>query len=101
MYEELVCGKADLLVTGHDHSLQWLAADPKCGPKPEFLISGATAKSNSANSQPSNVARWQEFDSLGFFWIEATDSKLHIVAYDLGKDFQPRQRYEATIDKPR
>jgi tartrate-resistant acid phosphatase type 5 len=100
MYEELVCGKADLLISGHDHSLQWLAAYPNCGPKPEFLISGASAKSNGPG-QRSNVARWEEYWSLGFFWIEATVSTLRIVAYDLAADGQPRQRYEGTIEKPR
>lgn len=47
--------KFDFLVTGHDHSLQWLESEPHCGAKPQFIISGAAAKTNGPGNSSNKI----------------------------------------------
>jgi len=39
-FDEAVCGKVDVYLSGHDHNRQWL--EPACGT--EFIVSGTAAK---------------------------------------------------------
>lgn len=99
MFEELICGRVDLAISGHDHSLQWLKAYPPCGTRPQFLISGAGAKTNGPNSSAPNAAEWSAYETLGFFWLEVTRDKLHIAAYTTDANGKPTLRREGDIVK--
>jgi len=73
-YDALVCGHVDLLIDGHDHSMQWLKPTAKCGTT-EFIVSGAGSEHTGLGG--SNPAYFQNASSVGFFWVEINGSKLH------------------------
>lgn len=98
MVEEEICGRADLLLAGHDHSLQWLKPDPKCGKRPHFIISGAGAKSGGTKSSMTNAAFWEAYQKLGFFWIEANSKQLLIQAYTVSEDGVVKLAFQQTIE---
>ena len=103
MYEAEVCGKVDFLLSGHDHSLQWLQPHPGCGARPQFMVSGAGAKSNGPKSadpkKRASHAIWEAYETLGFFWVEASDARLKISAYTVKPDGSARLAFERTIQK--
>jgi tartrate-resistant acid phosphatase type 5 len=101
LYDEEVCGKADLLLSGHDHSLQWLKPAPSCGARPQFLISGAGAKtySPSRRSAKENPAFFEVFGKLGFFWATATADSLTVAAYTVDAKGVPTLAFEKTLSK--
>lgn len=68
--ENIVCGRADVYLSGHDHSAQWLT--PTCNGT-ELIVSGAGA-STTENSQR-NPSYFQTID-LGFFYFEITGRTL-------------------------
>jgi hypothetical protein len=101
LYDDEVCGKADLLISGHDHSLQWLEPQPSCGVRPHFLISGAGADTYSWTppAKDLNPAFWEAFGTLGFFWAEATSDALKIAAYTVDAKGTPTLAFEKTLQK--
>lgn len=68
--DNLICGKTDLYLAGHDHSRQWLT--PTCNGT-ELAVSGAG--SAPTGLAPNNLARFAS-GTLGFMYIEATAKKL-------------------------
>jgi tartrate-resistant acid phosphatase type 5 len=99
MYENEVCEKVDFLMTGHDHSLQWLEPFPSCGTRPQFIISGAAAKTNDSGKAPSsNKAVWEAYNTLGFFWAEAAKDQITLVAYTV-KGKIVKKAFEKTVKK--
>ncbi|HKU43273.1 MAG TPA: metallophosphoesterase [Polyangiales bacterium] len=100
MYEEEICGKADLLLSGHDHSLQWLMSEPACGARPQFVISGAGATSYAYTPAPGpSGAYFQAFGSLGFFWATGTADSLTLAAYTVDASGTPMRAFEKTLRK--
>jgi hypothetical protein len=99
MIEQEVCGKADFLVAGHDHSLQWLSPTKRCGARPQFIVSGAGAKPEAVSTKGKNEAIWQAFGTLGFFWVEATRESLTFVAYTVDDKGKVTQAFEKTVTK--
>jgi len=73
--EDFICGKVDLYISGHDHSLQDLHAD--CGT--EFIVTGAGAKTTEIKGD--NPAYFNA-STYGFTLLEATPSELHIYFFD-------------------
>jgi len=71
--EEAVCDQSDFFFAGHDHDLQVLEAVPECG-RTEFVVSGAAGKTRSIDDPERNVARFQQGDVYGFFWMKATEA---------------------------
>jgi tartrate-resistant acid phosphatase type 5 len=66
---EAVCGGGvDLLVTGHDHDLQYLPAQEGCGDV-EFVISGAAAQVRDISGE-ANPTLYSCGSTLGFVWME-------------------------------
>lgn len=63
-FDAELCGKVDLYLGGHDHSLQW-PVSPCAGT--EFVVTGAGGKTSSVSG--SNDA-WFESAQLGFFVVE-------------------------------
>jgi hypothetical protein len=68
--DQLVCGKADLYLSGHDHSLQWL--EPTCAGT-ELAVSGGGAEATALGAR--NPVRFQK-SALGFLHIAATATEL-------------------------
>lgn len=75
-FENYVCGKADVYLNGHDHSLQWL--EPQCGT--EILISGAAGKKSAVGY--GNVESYFEAAKTGFLWVELSGDTFTGVYYD-------------------
>ncbi len=73
--DDEVCGKVDVYLCGHDHSLQWPEA--RCGT--EFIVSGAGAKTTSIEG---NDPAWFEQSTPGFVWIELNGRTFTGVFYD-------------------
>ncbi len=80
-YETHLCDKVDLVITGHDHDLQWLKPVESCG-KTEFIVSGAAAKIRALADPERNEVHFQKGEVLGFVWIEIVGDALTGVFYD-------------------
>ncbi len=82
LVEEGICKTgADFLFQGHDHDLQWLKPQPRCG-KTQFIVSGAVAGPSPFVWQR-NEAYWQQDRTLGFFWFELRQNQVTGSAYTL------------------
>ncbi|MGH8196046.1 MAG: metallophosphoesterase [Woeseiaceae bacterium] len=86
-------GGFDLYLAGHDHDLQWLAAQPESCKQTEFIVSGAGAIPRALETSE-NAAHFMRGQTLGFFWFEATASALTGRAYDA----EGNELFERTID---
>ena len=71
LLDEVVCGKVDLYLCGHDHSMQWLV--PKCGSTTELVISGAGASTSELKGN--NASHFESLD-IGFFYVVIEDKVL-------------------------
>ncbi len=81
-FEEYVCGEVDLIITGHDHDLQWLEPHPDCEGT-EQIVSGAAGKVRTAGNPDRNPAYYQQYETLGFMWAAMTDDSFTGVFYDV------------------
>jgi hypothetical protein len=68
--EQVVCGKVDIALSGHDHNQQWL--EDTCDGT-ELIVSGAGAEGKEIASQR-NAARYQSGE-LGFLYAEVTSKQ--------------------------
>lgn len=81
-FQENVCGRADVLFSGHDHILEWLHPRSGC-PGTELIISGAGHSGREiTGSEPSYYTYG---DGPGFGWVEVTDTELHLEYFHVGK----------------
>lgn len=85
MLKNNLCGKVDLLISGHDHDLQLLKASDKCG-KTVQIVSGAGAKSRDLKDANRNAAHWQLGGTLGFFHLHIEGDVLKISVYTVDSD---------------
>ncbi|WP_143140236.1 metallophosphoesterase [Nannocystis exedens] len=74
--EESVCGKIDVYICGHDHTMQWLQA--QCGT--EFIVAGAGSKANGLPGN--NPQHFQVPEMEGFTWVELNDNSFTGVIFD-------------------
>lgn len=74
-FEERVCGRVDLYLAGHDHTLQWL--HPSCGV--ELVVSGAAASTDDLDGHDDTFFG---ADDLGFLWAEIEGDSFTGVFYD-------------------
>ena len=90
--EEVVCGKADLYLAAHDHSLQWL--QPTCSGT-ELIVSGAGASPTSLPG--SNPVHFQS-DDLGFVYFDIQGKTLTAQFIDAtgSRPVQPDDRETVT-----
>ena len=77
-FENTVCGKADLYLSGHDHNLQWVG--PYCGT--EIIVSGAASKLRGVQDRE-NDTLFEYGDERGFAWFEIVDDTLFGAFYDV------------------
>ncbi|MEN9799521.1 MAG: hypothetical protein RL653_3218 [Pseudomonadota bacterium] len=76
-YEDVLCGKVDLSLFGHDHSRQWL--DVRCAGT-ELAVSGAGASVTTLkNNNPALFAK----ATLGFLWVEVRGNTLRAEFLDV------------------
>jgi tartrate-resistant acid phosphatase type 5 len=75
--EEIVCGRADLLLSGHDHNLQWLQPDGSCVGT-ELIVSGAATSPRSLRSPTEEGYNETYFQAgtLGFAYLIVTADQL-------------------------
>ena len=75
-FEDVLCGKVDLALSGHDHSRQWL--DVRCAGT-ELAVSGAGASVTTLkNNNPALFAK----ATVGFLWVEVTGNTLRAEFID-------------------
>jgi tartrate-resistant acid phosphatase type 5 len=74
--EDAICGKIDVYLCGHDHTIQWL--EPTCGT--EFIVSGAGSKAGPLPGD--NPAYFGAPETEGFMWVELKDNSFTGVFYD-------------------
>ncbi|AJE81371.1 hypothetical protein SLNWT_0995 [Streptomyces albus] len=80
LYEEVVCGRADLIMSGHDHTLQILEPTVRTGgTRP--VVCGAAAKSGDGTAHFTHPAAWQDFAARGFMLLRASAEALTLEAY--------------------
>ncbi len=76
-FDDSVCGKIDLYISGHDHNRQWL--EPACGT--EYIVSGTAAKHT--DLEPKGTPTFFENDQTGgFLYVELTDETFTGTFYD-------------------
>lgn len=80
MYEKVVCGRADLILSGHDHTLQILEPTARTGGTRQ-VVCGASAKTEDGTAHFPNPAAWQNFSDHGFMVLKVSGAGLTIDAY--------------------
>jgi len=88
--ENVWCGKADLYLSGHDHSRQWL--EPTCQGT-QLIVSGAGAKTTDLKGD--NAVLFQA-DTLGFVHITITGGQLNAQFINVNGDVE----FTHTVNKP-
>ena len=88
-FDDSVCGKVDLYVCGHDHSMQWPVTT--CG-NTELLVSGAGSKTTSFEGDDET---WFEKDEEGFVYVDITETQFTATFYDISGN----SRYSRTVTK--
>ncbi|MFE5594578.1 metallophosphoesterase [Streptomyces sp. NPDC056549] len=80
LYEEVVCGRADLILSGHDHTLQVL--EPTTASRgTRQIVCGAAGKTGDGRAHGSTPARWQDFSQHGFMIAKVTEERVTLNAY--------------------
>ncbi len=77
--DDLVCGQAQIYLSGHDHNRQ--AFDPVCGTY--FFVAGAAAKTSDFRFRDDNPTVWGDDQREGFLWLEIVDDTFTAAFYDL------------------
>ncbi|MFJ9848331.1 metallophosphoesterase [Streptomyces sp. NPDC101150] len=80
MYEKVVCGRADLILSGHDHTLQVLEPTARTGGTRQ-VVCGASAKTEDGKAHFANPAAWQNFSDHGFMVLKVAQARLTIDVY--------------------
>jgi hypothetical protein len=80
LYEEVVCGRADLILSGHDHTLQLLEPTARTAGTRQ-IVCGAAAKSGDGKAHSSHPATWQNFSAHGFMVLKVSPRAMTVDAY--------------------
>ncbi|MDV6374317.1 metallophosphoesterase [Deinococcus arenicola] len=83
----LACGKADLLLSGHDHALQVFAPQPEC-PGTWTAVSGAAGKTEGGKVGHRPAAAGF-YGQPGFLWLDVTPQTLTLQTYTVAADGVP------------
>ncbi|MEK9767141.1 MAG: metallophosphoesterase [Thalassolituus sp.] len=75
-----LCGKFDVMISGHDHDLQILPPVERCEGMTQ-IVSGAGAKHRSIDDAERNVADYQQGDTLGFMHLTIEGDELTVRVY--------------------
>ncbi|MFC4639831.1 metallophosphoesterase [Deinococcus hohokamensis] len=91
------CGKADLLLSGHDHALELFAPQPEC-PGTWTAVSGAAGKAEGAR-RGTRPAAFEVYGQLGFVWLDVTPAALTLRFYTVGADGRETLAHTETLRK--
>ena len=92
--DEVICGKVDLYLAGHDHNRQsFTASASNCGV--HFIVNGASSKTTDFEYHDNNFTLWDDDQKEGYVWAEITESGISVVWYDLDGNVD----FEYTIEK--
>ncbi|MFF5446489.1 metallophosphoesterase [Streptomyces sp. NPDC012888] len=80
LYEEVVCGRADLILSGHDHTMQVLEPTPRSRGTRQ-IVCGAAGKSGDGRRYGSHPARWQDFAARGFMVLGVSAAACSVDVY--------------------
>ncbi|MEU1158629.1 metallophosphoesterase [Streptomyces sp. NPDC005918] len=80
LYEEVVCGQADLILSGHDHTLQILEPTARTGGTRQ-IVCGAAAKSGDGKAHFGHPSAWQNFSEHGFMVLKVSGRAMTVEAY--------------------
>lgn len=83
--EEVFSDKIDMLVTGHDHSLQWIKPVESMGPA-HIIVSGAAGKTDKFQDPERNPTHFQAENELGFVWVNLTKERMQVEFYLVDED---------------
>jgi len=89
IFDESVCGKVTVYISGHDHNRQFL--EPTCGT--EFFVSGAGAKTTDLVHRDNNPAFWESDTIEGFLWVEIIDNQFTGAFYDMNATLEYTQTF--------
>lgn len=76
-FDDTICGKLDVYISGHDHNRQWL--DPDCGV--EFIVSGTAAKATDLVGR-GTPTQFEKDQGGGFMLVEIQGNKLTGTFFD-------------------
>ncbi|MGE6738196.1 metallophosphoesterase [Streptomyces sp. NPDC059900] len=80
LYEQVVCGRADLILSGHDHTLQVLEPTTRTAGTRQ-IVCGAAAKSGDGKAHFDHPAAWQNFSDVGFMVLKVSGRAMTVDAY--------------------
>ncbi len=80
LYEEVVCGRADLILSGHDHTLQILEPTTRTGGTRQ-IVCGAASKAGDGKAHFGYPATWQNFSDHGFMVLKVSERAMTVDAY--------------------
>ncbi|MCP2259296.1 Calcineurin-like phosphoesterase [Streptoalloteichus tenebrarius] len=80
LYREIVVGRADFVLSGHDHTMQLLDTGPDWKGT-EQVVCGASAKHGDGSGRRTNKAFWQDLASLGFMLMKIREDRVVLDAY--------------------
>ncbi|MFC4426768.1 metallophosphoesterase [Deinococcus navajonensis] len=93
----VACGKADLLLSGHDHALELFAPQPEC-PGTWTAVSGAAGKAE-GRQRGTRRAAFEVYGSLGFLWLDVTPNTLTLRFYTVAADGTETLAHTQTLRK--
>ncbi|WP_079036846.1 MULTISPECIES: metallophosphoesterase [Streptomyces] len=80
LYEEVVCGRADVILSGHDHTLQVL--EPTVGSRgTRQIVCGAAGKAGDGKAHFDHPSAWQNFSDHGFMVMKVSEKAMTVDAY--------------------
>lgn len=80
LYEQVVCGRADLILSGHDHTLQVLEPTTRTAGTRQ-IVCGAAAKSGDGKAHFDHPAAWQNFSDVGFMVLKVSERAMTVDTY--------------------
>ncbi|MFH8404096.1 metallophosphoesterase [Streptomyces sp. NPDC018019] len=80
LYEEVVCGRADVIMSGHDHTLQILEPTDRTRGTRQ-LVCGAASKTGDGTAHFTHPAAWQDFARHGFMVLKVSAGAMTVDAY--------------------
>ena len=96
----------DFFMFGHDHDIEWLKPQDKCGPKTNFILSGAAEQPRAFGDPNRNPVYFQKDNILGFWWFEFSNNEMIGTAYEVtfptggdGSDFTVTKLHEQTMKR--
>lgn len=98
--EESFGDQVDLMVTGHDHVLQWIKPVETMGPA-HIIVSGAGGKTDEFQDPDRNPTIYQAEKTLGFTRVNLTRTRMEVSFYIVNPDTGEYELgYSQEVKKP-